>query len=177
MDHQNDLRVGTPDDLAVAARPAASFEEFFTLERDQLFSALVLITGDRNEAEEVAQEAFVRVWERWDRVGAMDAPSGYLHRTAINAFRRRRRRAQMFRRLLGSLAPVEASSSADSALMLDEALRELTSRQRAALVLTELLGYSAKEAAAMLGVKPSTIGALKHQGRAALMREPELGDE
>jgi RNA polymerase sigma factor (sigma-70 family) len=62
-------------------------------------------------------------------------------------------------------------------VLLDEALRSLTPRQRAALVLTEILGYSADEAAKELGVKPSTIGALKYQGRAALKDEARNSDE
>lgn len=158
---------------AEAAEAAASFEDFFELERDRLFGLLVLVTGDRHEAEELAQDAFVRIWERWDRVRGTDNPAGYLHRTAINGFRKRYRRANAFRRIAGSLAPRAASESADSALMLSEVLRSLTPRQRAALVLTELLGYTASEAAAALGVKASTIGALKHQGRMALRRESE----
>ena len=51
---------------------AETFEEFFEGHRRQLFGALCLITGNRFEAEEITQEAFVRVWERWDRVAAMD---------------------------------------------------------------------------------------------------------
>ena len=39
------------------------------------------------------QEAFVRVWDRWGRVGSMEDPVGYLYRTAMNAFRSARRRA------------------------------------------------------------------------------------
>ena len=39
-----------------------------------LFGALCLITRDRHEAEEIAQDTFVRVWERWGRVSAMAAP-------------------------------------------------------------------------------------------------------
>lgn len=166
-----DVTAGTADDVAT------SFEEFFELERARLFGLLVLVTGARHEAEEVAQDAFVTVWERWDRVSAMENQAGYLHRTAINSFRKRYRRAQILRRLLGSLAPREASASADAPLMLSEALRALTPRQRAALVLTELLGYSAKEAAAALGVRPSTIGALKHQGREVLKRDSEPADD
>jgi RNA polymerase sigma-70 factor (ECF subfamily) len=163
--------------VAALADASASFEEFFEVERDRLFGLLVLITGDRSEAEELAQDAFATVWERWERVGSMDNPAGYLHRTAINSFRRRYRRAQIARRLLPSLRRDATAAPADSALMLDETLRALTARQRAALVLTELLGYSASEAAATLGVKPSTIGALKHQGRAALRRDSETADD
>src|SRR6266508_1739414 len=78
------------------------FESFYEGERHRLFGALCLITGDRYEAEELAQDAFIAVWERWDRVRAMDSPTGYLYRTAMNAFRKRRRRAALaLRRVVG----------------------------------------------------------------------------
>jgi DNA-directed RNA polymerase specialized sigma24 family protein len=47
----------------------ARFETFFDTERARLFGTLCLVTGDA-EAEELMQEAFVRVWERWDPVGS-----------------------------------------------------------------------------------------------------------
>ena len=128
-----------------------SFEEFFELERDHLCDLLSLVTGDRSEAEEIAQDAFVAVWERWDRVRLMDNPAGYMYRTAINNLRKRYRRAKLFGRIAASLSPRTSSAPADSAVLLSEALRALTSRQRAALVLTELLGYSAEDAAKALG--------------------------
>ncbi|HEX6261756.1 MAG TPA: sigma factor-like helix-turn-helix DNA-binding protein, partial [Actinomycetota bacterium] len=58
-----------------------------------------------------------------------------------------------------------------------EALASLSPRQRAALVLTEGLGYSAEDAGRMLGVKGSTVRALNFQARAALRRSQEDGDE
>ena len=73
--------------------PPASFEEFFHLERDRLFRVMFVITKNRHEAEDLSQDAFARVWERWDSVGAMENPVGYLHRTAMNLFRNRYRRA------------------------------------------------------------------------------------
>lgn len=156
---------------------SATFEDFFARERDRLFGLLVLVTGDRHEAEDLAQDAFVATWERWDRVGTVDNPAGYLHRTAMNAFRKRYRRAQIRRRITGSVAGGTTAPEVDAALELDETLRSLTPRQRAALVLTELLGYNASEAASMLGVKASTIGALKHQARTALKRDSETADD
>lgn len=159
-----------------AAATAASFEEFFELQRDRLCDLLSLVTGNRSEAEEIAQDAFVAMWERWDRVHLMDNPAGYLHRTAMNAFRKRYRRAKLFGRVAASLSPRTSSAPADSAVMLSEALRALSPRQRAALVLTELLGYSAEDAARVIGVKASTIGVLKHRGRAALKREVDGTD-
>ena len=69
------------------------FEEFFELEKDRLLRVLSLISGNRAEAEDLAQEAFTRVFERWDTVATMDDPAGYLHRTAMNLFRSQYRRA------------------------------------------------------------------------------------
>jgi DNA-directed RNA polymerase specialized sigma24 family protein len=62
----------------------AGFEEFFRDQRPRLFGSMLLITGDSHEADELVQEAFFKLWERWDRVGRMDNPTGYLDRTALN---------------------------------------------------------------------------------------------
>ncbi len=69
------------------------FEEFFEAEKDRLLRVLSLITGSSSEAEDLAQEAFTRVFERWDMVATMEDPAGYLHRTAMNLFRSQYRRA------------------------------------------------------------------------------------
>jgi DNA-directed RNA polymerase specialized sigma24 family protein len=61
---------------AALAGHAPRFEEFYESTFRRVFTALCLVTGDRYEAEEVAQEAFLRVFERWDRVGALDDPTG-----------------------------------------------------------------------------------------------------
>ena len=110
-------------------------------------------------------------------MSTVNNPAGYLHRTAMNAFRRRYRRAQILGRVTGSVAGRSTAPAVDASLELDETLRALTPRQRAALVLTELLGYNASEAAVMLGVKASTIGALKHQAKTSLKRDSETADE
>src|SRR5438094_10176594 len=86
---------------------STSFEEFFHAERDGLFGALVLITGNRHEAEEIAQDAFLALWERWGRVSELEDPTGYLYRTAMNGFRKRRRRAALAVRHVLHLAPAE----------------------------------------------------------------------
>lgn len=71
--------------------PTAAFEEFFGTERTRLHRILFAITGSRSEAEDIAQDAFLRVWERWTHVGALEDPAGYPHRTAMNVLRDRRR--------------------------------------------------------------------------------------
>ena len=83
-----------PERLALGPLEAPrSFETFYEAESRVLFRRMWLVTGNPAEAEELMQEAFVRVWERWDRVGAMDDAVGYLYRTAMNLFRKRHRRA------------------------------------------------------------------------------------
>ena len=153
----------------------SSFEAFFLAERDRLFGVLCLMTGDRHEAEEIAQDAFLAIWERWERVHLLDDPAGYLHRTAVNVFRKRHRRAAALGRLTRLLPSRAEGSSGEGAVLLHEALAALSPRQRAALVLTEMLGYNGAEAAQLLGVKESTIAALKHQGRAALKKTEPTG--
>jgi RNA polymerase sigma-70 factor (ECF subfamily) len=148
---------------------APSFDVFFVDERDHLYGALCLVTRDRGEAEDIAQEAFVRVLEHWERVGAMDNPAGYLYRTAMNQFRRRYRRRLLAARRSTSAAPspdpFEAVDLQDEAI---RALATLSERQRACIVLTELLGYPSEEAAHMLGIRASTVRAHTTMARAAL---------
>src|ERR671936_787486 len=71
---------------------ATSFEAFFEAERRRLFRAMYAITGSVAEAEELTQDAFLKVWERWDRVSALERPVGYLYRVALNASSSRYRR-------------------------------------------------------------------------------------
>jgi RNA polymerase sigma-70 factor (ECF subfamily) len=156
---------------------ASSFEAFFEAERTRLFGTLCLVTGDRSEAEELMQEAFLRVWERWDRVSGFPYPSGYLYRTAFNAFRSRlRRAARTARRVFVSTVPTDPFASIDDRHDLLGALRSLTPRQRAALVLTELVDLPSEEAGEVLGIKPVTVRVLASQGRAALRRRLEVSD-
>jgi hypothetical protein len=56
------------------ARGVPHFEAFYEAEARTLFQRLWLVTGNRAEAEELMQDAFLSVWERWERVGAMDDP-------------------------------------------------------------------------------------------------------
>jgi RNA polymerase sigma-70 factor (ECF subfamily) len=149
----------------------ARFEEFFETESPTLFRRLCLVTGDRQEAEDVMQDAFLRIYERWDRVRDLEDPVGYLYRTAFNVFQRRARRAGLAVKRQLNLAPAgDAFAAADARHVVAQALARLTPRQRAALVLTELLGYTSEAAAGLLGVRASTVRALASQGRAA-MRE------
>jgi len=156
----------------------AGFEAFFQAEHGRLQRALYLVTGDAQEAEELMQDAFIAVWERWDRVGAMQEPTGYLYRTAMNRYRSRLRRAsRAAKRAVGASEGGDAFAAADERDALARALAQLPDRQRAAIVLTELLGYGSEEAGRILGVKDVTVRSLASQARTALRTHLEDRDE
>src|SRR4029453_703247 len=76
-----------------AGTTSIHFQDLFYPEQAGLSGAPCLVLRDRGEAEEVMQEAFLKVWERGDRVQEMENPAGYLYRTALNLHRKRIRRA------------------------------------------------------------------------------------
>jgi RNA polymerase sigma-70 factor (ECF subfamily) len=171
---------GTPVVTEGEAPPAlrgdgpADFESFFRAEHDRLYRAMYVVTGSTHEAEELMQDAFLRTWERWDRVATMDDPVGYLFRAAMNAFRSRRRRAVLaIRKMRAPAEGRDAFALADDRDAVARAMRKLSPRQRAALVLTEWLGFGSEEAGDILGVRAATVRALTHQARAALKEHLE----
>jgi RNA polymerase sigma factor (sigma-70 family) len=118
------------------------------------------------------QDAFLRLWERWDRVASLSDPVGYLYRTAMNVFRSRVRRAKAAIRLaVGHLPADDELARVEEREDIVRALAPLTPRQRAALVLTDLLGLTSEEAAGALRIKASTVRVLVARARAALRKE------
>jgi RNA polymerase sigma-70 factor, ECF subfamily len=165
-------------ELARAPEAARSFEGFYEAESATLFRRLCLVTGNRAEAEEIMQDAFLRIWERWDRVQAVGDPTGYLYRTAMNVFRRRYQRTVLaLRRAVSVGSAVDEFAAADDRQLVRRVLAELSPKQRAVLVLTEMLGFSAKEAAVALGVSTATVRSLAFRGRAAFKEAMETVDE
>jgi RNA polymerase sigma-70 factor (ECF subfamily) len=151
------------------ASEVRSFEEFFEAHHARLYGTLCLVTSDRAEAEDIMQEAFLKLWERWDRVRAHPDPGGYLYLTAFNLFRSRLRRiARATRRVVARPVSDDALAQVEARESLAAGLRALTPRQRAAIVLLDLLDFSSEEAGRALGVRPVTVRVLASQGRAAL---------
>ena len=153
---------------AAPARPP-SFEELFLDQHDRLYRALYFITGSSEDSEELMQEAFLKLWERWDSIGAIEDPVAWLFRVSLNGFRMRARRARVAARGLVPMAstrdPFEDVNIREDVRRM---LRSLPQRQRAALVLTEIFDYSSEQAAQILGIRPTTVRVLASQGRAAL---------
>lgn len=126
-----------------------------------------LITGDREEAVDLAQEAFSRAYERWKVVSQLDRPGAWVQRVVANLSLSWRRR----RRLLGRVPipppdPTAGPGGTDMELL--EALTSLTPAQRAAIVLRYYADQPVEQVARALGKRPGTIRALTSQGLARL---------
>ena len=149
-----------------------AFRAFFVQHRARLVQASRLVMGSMAEGEEVAQEAFLKVWERWPRVRRMERPHGYLFRTALNVARRRqhairitaRRTVTPRRTVDDETAVVDAR---DAVLRL---LARLSPRRRAVLVLIEVLGFDTAEVASILEVQPGAVRTLVSRARADVER-------
>ena len=160
---------------AETTAPPLTFEELFADQHERLYRALYLIVGNSHEAEELMQDAFLQVLERWERI---DNPAGYLYRSGFNSTRSRFRRLQVAAKR--TLSPGEAEDPYAAADLRDQvvrSLRELPKRQREALVLMDLLDYRSEEAAKVLRVTPATVRSLASHARAALKLSMEADDD
>jgi RNA polymerase sigma-70 factor, ECF subfamily len=160
--------------MAVMSEPiveerADTFEDFFHAHHERLLRAMYLATGDRHEAEDLAQEAFVKVLERWERVRGLEDPVGYLFRTALNARRSRLRRLAVAARKAVQPEPgVDEQAAAEERSAVHRALATLPDGQREAVVLIEWLGMTDERAGAVLGVSAGAVRTRLHRARAAL---------
>jgi RNA polymerase sigma-70 factor (ECF subfamily) len=129
---------------------------------------LTVVLGNEHDAEDVAQDAYLRAFRSWDRFDGTDVRA-WLYTIALRlAFNHVRRR----RRWLGILGRTEPSPWTDpSDPDLWDALRGLDGRTRAALLLNVLDGYTHREIAAMFEVPEGTVASWISRGRAALRAE------
>ena len=154
---------------AVVDEGVLNFEEFFRSTHVGLFRALCLIAGSREEAEDVMQLAFLRVFERWDRVRSMENAEGYLYRVAINELRSRyRRAARALQRMIGGREADDALAAVEDRDEVLKALRNVSAQQRAAIVLTTMLGFSSEEAGRLLGISASAVRSHATKARDAI---------
>jgi RNA polymerase sigma-70 factor (sigma-E family) len=149
-----------------------AFERLCEEEWPIVMRTAYLITGDRSEAEDLAQEALVRAYEHWSTVAALDKPQAWLQRVVVNLSLSWRRRLDVRRRAVPERhAPME-QMPVDHDLV--EAVRALPPAMRAAIVLRYFADQSIEEVASALGRRPGTIRALTAQGVARL-RDLEPG--
>lgn len=148
--------------------PRQDFGEFFSREYSRLARACLLLTGNAAEAEDLAQEAFVRVLGRWDEVASMESPDGYLFRTALNLNRKRLRGLAVRARRLRHSVPRDELDVAEDRLDVLRAVAALPRGQREALVLVEWLDLDIREVAQILGIATASVRGRLHRARSTL---------
>ena len=140
---------------SVPAR-ADTFEDFYRAQHEPMLRLAFLLTQSRAVAEDLVQDAFLRVQPRWP---TLDTPTAYLRRAVTNAcysYHRHRR--------VEEAVPIDPPTSTDPAHdEMWDALARLAPRRRAALVLRYYLDLSEADIAAALGCRRGTVKSLTHR--------------
>jgi RNA polymerase sigma-70 factor (ECF subfamily) len=169
---------------------AERFEAFVREYQDMVFATAVRLLGNATEAEDVAQTAFLRAFERFAAVGTSPTAAGWLKTVAtnlcLNHLSRYRARWQTFGDLdrgesagggaeviadAGHASPLDAVEQADRAERLERALQALPDHQRVPLVLFHFQDMSYQEIASKLGVSLAKVKTDIHRARERLRSE------
>lgn len=155
--------------------PAPSFDEAFREEYPRVVRVVAPIVGSVEDAEALTQDAFVKAYTRWRRVGRYDRPGAWVQRVAIRdavRFAERRRRP-----MPEPLAPVDSADAVARTVDLHAALAGLPVKQRACVVLYYLADWPVTDVAEALGCKEATVRVHLHRARTALAVALDLDAE
>lgn len=145
---------------------------FCRREYPRLVGALSLYCGDAYVAEELAQEAIVRVVSNWGKVRRLAVPGAWAHRVAINLanshFRRRLAERRAKQRLYARAALTVHQPDTSTALAVRQTVASLPQRQRAVIVLRFFADLSVREVADVLGCPDGTVKSLTAKALASL---------
>jgi RNA polymerase sigma-70 factor (ECF subfamily) len=174
-------QTGSPGVTVATAPPGAAVRrgavgdedlvrELYDATYRRLVGQLAVLTGSRAEAEDVVQEAFVRLLNRPRSLVGLDSPEAWLRTVAVNQARSRWRRMRRQVGLLPEVATDLGDGLTPDRVALLTALRQLPTPQREAIALHHLADLSVAEVATTLGVPAGTIKARLSRGRATLAR-------
>lgn len=144
---------------------ALSFDAFFGQSKQQLVAMAYLLTGEMQSAQDLAQEALLRAWSRWARVGSYEDPLGWTRRVLYNLAVSDARREKYRRRPVDG--PAHSPGPDEAHLVLAAALRALPEEQMRALVLHDGAGMSVRDVAAEMRVPEGTVKSWLSRGRTA----------
>jgi RNA polymerase sigma-70 factor (ECF subfamily) len=150
--------------------PPLTVEQFCTEVRAPLVGALVLLVGDRGVAEELAQEALARAYQRWS---TLESPRPWVYATAFNLARSRWRRVLVERRArdrLAALAAAPVEPDTASAVAVRQAVAALPVRQRQVVACRFYAQLSVAESAVVMSCAEGTVKALTSQAITSLRR-------
>lgn len=131
------------------------FEWVFRSTYSSVLRTTYLVLHDRGRAEEVTQDAFLRLYERWGGVSAIERPDAWVRRVAVRAAVRTAQRT----RLRTAPPPDEGRPTWDELPDVDlaRAVASLAPQQRAAVALHYLDDLKVEDVARHLGISTSTV--------------------
>lgn len=143
------------------------FEEFVRARAGGLYGTALLLTGDRQVAEDLLQTALTQAWRSWDEITT--SHEGYVRRILVNTYMSWRRRKWHGERPTDEV-PEEHAGDNDAAMSVDllGAVRRLARRQRAVIVLRYYEDLPDAEIASLLGCSVSTVRSQAHRALARL---------
>jgi RNA polymerase sigma-70 factor (sigma-E family) len=158
-------------DALVAA--ADSLTLLYTAHYRGLVRLAAYLTNDRDAAEEIVQDAYVKVLGRWGGLRDLDKGEAYLRQTVVNLSRSRLRHRSVVERHAPAPMPDTASAESGALTQLDRsavvrALHDLPRRQREALVLRFYADLSEAQTAYAMGISAGAVKSHTSRGMAAL---------
>jgi RNA polymerase sigma-70 factor (ECF subfamily) len=170
--------VGGAEDQA--PRLPGGFGHFYLHEYRGVVELAYALSGNRAGAEDIAQEAFLRAYRDWQRVGRYQHPGAWVRRVAVNlatsALRRRLIEARALARVWARREPSLVELPASEADFWGT-VRSLPRRQAQVVTLHYLEDLSVAEIARVLGCAEGTVKAQLHNGRETLARRLPLIEE
>jgi RNA polymerase sigma-70 factor (sigma-E family) len=155
------------DDIVTSGRQIPGRDEAIAVLFYACYPQLVAtgygVAGDWAVAEELAQEAFVRLWRRWRWIRDPGAAPAYLHRTVVNLGNSAIRRRVLERRVAASRGGQRAEAGPEADVELRQAIAALSPRKRACVVLRYLADMTEAQTAQTLGITPGTVKSQTHK--------------
>ena len=149
----------------------AAFSDYVAARRPQLFRTACLLCGDPHRAEDVVQDALVRLYAAWDRVARIDNIDAYVRRIVVNAdYSQRRRPWRRERAAEPRDVPLAPGFPVEDADAIRTALRALPPGQRRVVVLRHIWDLTVEETAAELSISTGTVKSQTAAAVAALRR-------
>ena len=154
----------------------AAFEQLYRQNLGRVFAVCMRMAGDASLAEELAQDVFVRAWEKLGSFRGESAFSSWLYPLTVNvALSERRSRRRRTARVMATEDPTVFEKAVvrdtpDAGFDLDKALATLPPGARSVFVLHDVEGYRHEEIARLTGVATGTSKAQLHRAR-RLLRE------
>lgn len=173
-------QAGSPDDVTLAARgDRRAFERIYRAHANRVFSVCVRMVGDREKAEDLTQDVFVRAWEKLGTFRGEAQFSTWLHRLAVNVvLNDREAEGRRRKRVDDGVEDMDAIAHGDVrplpvpglSLDLEAAIAALPNGARKVFVLHDVEGYTHEEIGEMLGVTAGGSKAQLHRARMLLRR-------